>query len=258
MKFLLRVFTAAAVILALPLDALAAPRILNTCTTLTEPGAYVVGRNISATGDCFVIAADFVNLDLDGFVVSGNGAGSGFVEQLAVGRRGLTVRNGVVTGFANGLFMLNSIAMVVDRMHFTNNTSAGLRAGNMVTVSNSMFLNNGTGMALDQRAPVTGNTVNDNTGTGIVVGIGSSVTGNAVGRNGGNGIFLAEGGLVAHNVSRNNALVGVLMDCPGTVVGSTASNNLVFNVSQPGGAGQCNEGGTCCLVIGHTSTINSF
>jgi len=50
----------------------------------------------------------------------------------------------------------------------------------------------------------------------------------------------------------------VSMDCPGTVVASTASNNLGFNVTQPGLGSQCNEGGTCCLVIGHTSTINSF
>lgn len=237
-------------------QAIAAPRVLNTCATLTEPGAYVVGRNLTAAGDCFVVAADFVNVDLDGFVISGNGTGSAFVEQLAVGRRGLGVRNGVVTGFANGVFMLNSSAMVIDRMHFTNNGAVGVRAGNMVTVSNSMFLNNGAGIALDQRAMVTGNTVNDNTGGGISAGLGSTVTGNAVGRNGGNGISLGAGGLVANSVSRNNSNHGVMMDCPGTVVSSTVSNNLGFNVTQPGLGGACNEGGTCCLVIGHTATID--
>ena len=244
--------------LAIASQALAAPRVLQNCTTITESGAYIVGRNISASGDCFVIAADFVNVDLDGFVVSGSGTGSAFVEQLAVGRRGLGVRNGVVTGFANGVFMLNSSAMVIDRMHFTNNGTTGVRAGNMVTVSNSMFLNNGTGMALDQRAMVTGNTVNDNAAGGIAAGIGSTVIGNAVGRNTGNGISLGEGGLVANTISRNNSNHGVMMDCPGTVVSSTVSNNLGFNVTQPGLGSQCNEGGTCCLVIGHTSTINSF
>src|SRR5688572_31459241 len=169
-------------------EAVAAPRVLNNCATLNEAGAYVVGRNIAANGDCFVLAADFVNVDLDGFVISGNGTGSAFVEQLAVGRRGLGVRNGVVTGFANGVFMLNSSGMVIDRMHFTNNGTIGVRAGNMVTVSNSMFFNNGGGIALDQRAAVTGNTVNDNAGGGISAGLGSTVTGNAVGRNAGNGI----------------------------------------------------------------------
>jgi hypothetical protein len=258
MKKVLRACAATAAILSASAAALAAPQVLNNCRTLNEPGAYVVGRNLNANGDCFVIAADYVNVDLDGFVVSGNGTGSGFVEQLAVGRRGFSVRNGVVTGFANGLFMGNSSAMVIDRMHFTANSAAGVRAGNMVTVSNSMFLNNGTGLALDQRANVTGNTVNDNTAGGISVGIGGTVIGNAVGRNGGNGISLSEGGLVANTVSRNNANHGVMMDCPGTVVASTVSNNLGFNVTQPGLGSQCNEGGTCCLVIGHTSTINSF
>src|SRR5688572_19293578 len=237
-------------------QAVAAPRVLNNCTTLNEPGAYVVGRNLAATGDCFVIAADFVNVDLDGFVISGNGTGSAFVEQLAVGRRGLGVRNGVVTGFANGVFMLNSSGMVIDRMHFTNNGTIGIRAGNMVTVSSSMFFNNGAGISLDQRAAVTGNTVNDNAGGGISAGLGSTVTGNAVGRNAGNGISLAAGGLVANTVSRNNANHGVMMDCPGTVVSSTVSNNLGFNVTQPGLGGPCNEGGTCCLVIGHTATVD--
>jgi hypothetical protein len=257
MKFLLHAAAATAVILAAPAS-IAAPKVLSTCTTITDAGAYVMGKNISATGDCFVIAADNVNFDLDGFVLSGNGTGSGFVEQLAVGRKGLSIRNGVVTGFANGLFMLNSSAMVIDRMQFTNNSSIGVQAGDTVTVSNSQVLDNGYGMSLGQRAAVTNCTVNNNAGTGIALNIGSTATGNAVGRNGGSGIFMQEGGLVANTISRNNGLDGVTMDCPGTIVASTVSNNIRFNVTQPGLGSQCNEGGTCCLVIGHTSTINSF
>ena len=258
MKLFPHALVATAVILSLPPDALAAPQVLNNCRTLSEPGAYVLGRNVSSNGDCFVVAADFVNVDLDGFVVSGNGTGSAFVEQLAVARRGFQLRNGVVTGFASGVSMGNSSAMVVDRVQFTNNSIVGVRAGNTSTVSNSTVLNNGIGIQLDQRGVVTGCTVNDNTGTGILLGIGGSASSNAVGRNGFNGLSLAEGGLVANTVSRNNANNGVSMDCPGTVVASTVSNNLAFNVTQPGLGSQCNEGGTCCLVIGHTSTINSF
>jgi len=257
MKTLLRPGMFAAVILA-PCFAAAAPKVLNNCQPITEPGAYVVGKNIAAAGDCFAIAADFVNVDLDGFVVSGNGTGSAFVEQLGVARRGFQLRNGVVTGFASGVSMGNSSAMVIDRVQVTNNSFVGVRAGNTTTVSNSTVLNNGIGIQLDQRGVVTNCTVNDNTGTGVLLGIGGSAVGNAVGRNGFNGLSLAEGGLVANTVSRNNAHDGVSMDCPGTVVATTASNNLGFNVTQPGLGSQCNEGGTCCLVIGHTSTINSF
>lgn len=257
MKFLLHSFATAAVILAAT-SSQAAPKVLNNCQPITEPGAYVIGKNITASGDCFVIAADNVNLDLDGFVLTGNGAGSAFVEQLAVGRKGLNLRNGVVTGFANGIFMLNSTAMVIDRMQFTNNNSAGVRAGDTVTVSNSQVLDNGSGIGLGQRALVSNCIVNNNASTGISLSNGSTVTGSAVGRNTGAGIFMADGGLVSNSVSRNNATFGVLMDCPGTVVSSTISNNLTFNISQPGSGSSCDESGTCCLVIGHTSTLNSF
>ncbi len=230
---------------------------LNTCSTIIDPGAYVVGRNLAATGDCFVIAADYVNVDLDGFVLTGNGSGSAFVEQLGVGRKGLSVRNGVVTAFANGVFMLNSTAMTIERMQFTSNASAAIRAGDTVTVSNSMILNNGFGIGVAQRALITANTVNENAGSGISVGIGSNVLGNAVGRNAQAGIFAAEGALVANNISRNNATYGVLMDCPGAVVGNTLSNNLTANLAQPGGT-VCNVEGDCCLVNEHNSLINSF
>ncbi len=244
MKFLLHACSFATVILASSLVP-AAPKVLSNCQTIIDPGAYIVGKNVAASGDCFVIAADNVNLDLDGFVLTGNGTGSAFVEQLAVGRKGLNLHNGVVTGFANGIFMLNSTAMVIDRMQFTNNSSSGVHAGDAVTVTNSQVLdNNGSGIVLGQRASVSGCTVNNNAGTGISLNIGSTATGNAVGRNGGTGIFMAEGGLVANSVSRNNQQYGVLMDCPGTVVSSTVSNNLAFNIAQPGGSGSCDEGGT--------------
>src|SRR5690349_12443222 len=112
MKFLHHCCALATVILATS-TAQAAPKVLNNCQPITDPGAYVIGKNITAAGDCFVVAADNVNVDLDGFVLTGNGTGSAFVEQLAVGRKGLSIRNGVVTGFANGVFMLNSSAMVI-------------------------------------------------------------------------------------------------------------------------------------------------
>jgi hypothetical protein len=255
MKFFLRCTAALAVILSLPFDALAAPQTLNNCRTLTEPGAYVLGRNISSNGDCFVVGADFVNVDLDGFVVSGNGTGFAFVEQAGPARRGFTLRNGVGTGFNGGVSMTAASATVIDRMTFTANTGVAIAAGDMVSVSNSMLLNNGAGMQLGSRALVSGNTVNQNAFNGISAGIGSSVIGNAVGQNGLNGIALGEGGLLVNNISRNNTRVGASMECPATAVGNTLSNNLVANLAQPG-EGECND--LCCIVTGHNSTINSF
>ena len=253
MKFLLRCAATLAVILSLPFDALAAPQTVNNCRTLTEPGAYILGRNISANGDCFIVAADFVNVDLDGFVVSGNGTGSAFVESAA--RNGFSLRNGVVTNFGGGVAMPASGSMVIDRMIFTGNTGVAIRAGTAITVSNSRINNNGGGMILGQRAVVTGNTVNQNTNEGITADLGSSVIGNTVGLNGQSGISLNEGGLVVNNLSRNNRASGVAMICPGTAVSNTLTNNLGGNLTTPG-LGECND--SCCITTAHNSTINSF
>lgn len=254
---LIRSFLCLAAGIGLSTGALAAPRTLQSCQTLSEPGSYVVGRNLSATGDCFVIDADYVTVDLDGFVVSGNGSGSGFVERFATGRRGTTIRNGVVTGFANGVLMGNSSSLAIERVRFENNSDDAVRAGDAVTVRDCQAVRNGGGLALGQRALVTGNIVNESAlGPGISVGLGSNVIGNAVGRSH-SGILVAEGGLVTNNVSRNNATYGVLMDCPGTAVSNTLSNNLTANLAQPG-VGACDPTQGCCLVTAHNSTISSF
>ena len=236
---------------------LAAPRVLLNCTTITDAGSYVIGRNISAIGDCFVIAADNVVVDLDGFVLTGNGTGNAFVEQLSIGRQGLTVRNGAITGFAKALFMLNTSGVTVDHMNATGNLQGGIQTGDMAAVTNSRLVGNAFGVALGQRALVSGNIVNNNAGVGISVGIGSNVLGNAVGRNGNSGISAAEGALVANNISRNNANYGAVMDCPGAAVTNTLSNNLTANLATPDGS-ICNAAGDCCLVNDHNSLINSF
>ncbi|HEX3061821.1 MAG TPA: right-handed parallel beta-helix repeat-containing protein, partial [Usitatibacter sp.] len=153
----------------------AAARVLNTCTTISDPGPYVLGRNITANGDCFVVAADFVTVDLGGFVVSGNGTGSAFLEQLAVGRRGVTIRDGTITGFSSAVFMLNS-GVTVERIQATGNSFNAISAGDTSTVRNCQVLGNGgAGVALGQRGLVTGSTINGNQGTGVNVGLGGSV-----------------------------------------------------------------------------------
>src|SRR5262249_46179573 len=56
-------------------SALAGPKGLSSCKSLTTPGSYVLTGNLSAVGDCLVVAADFVTIDLAGFSVTGNGTG---------------------------------------------------------------------------------------------------------------------------------------------------------------------------------------
>ena len=75
---------------------------LSKCTTITKPGSYVLTRNLTAVGNCFVVGADFVTIDLGGWAITGDGTGGGITDQGA-GRRGIAVRNGAITGFEVGI-----------------------------------------------------------------------------------------------------------------------------------------------------------
>ena len=85
----------AAVLAAGPGAAFAANKILS-CGTIKEPGSYLLGKNLAATGDCLVVVVNDVTIDLDGYTIRGNGTGSGI---LAVENGNIAVRNGSITGF---------------------------------------------------------------------------------------------------------------------------------------------------------------
>lgn len=245
----------AALCVALPTGAFAAPRDVRNCITLDEPGSYVLQRNLTARGDCLVIEADFVNVDLNGFVISGNGTGAGVTESLSVGRRGITVRNGVITGFQGAVALLHSTDVTIENINATGNTFDAIAAGDKASVRNSIVTGNGgTGMRLGQRSFAGGNSVDENVGSGIIVDIGGNVAGNTVGRNQLSGIVASEGALIVNNVSRNNTSSGIVVDCPSAVISNTTSNNLVDNLHLVGGACDPNSQ-ACCVVTGHNSTL---
>jgi len=208
------------------LPALAAPRVINACQTLTEPGSYVVNRNLQSSGDCLVVAADFVTIDLDGFVITGSGTGFGVGSPVLVERRSINVRNGVITGFDTGVYLEYASDVTVERVTASANANNGIVVGNYSSVRASQAVTNG--------------------GTGIRVAIGGNVNGNTVARNGLNGISTVEGASVLNNVSRNNGRNGVVMDCPGLFMGNTASNNVMQNFVDISGG---------CVVDEHNSTL---
>src|SRR5579864_185348 len=47
---------------------------ISACGTLSSPGAYFLTKNLSATGDCLVIAASNVAIDMKGKTITGNGS----------------------------------------------------------------------------------------------------------------------------------------------------------------------------------------
>jgi hypothetical protein len=88
------------------LAAEAAPREITKCTTIDKPGSYVLTRNLTtAAGDCVLVAASFVSLDLDGFVITGPGGelpdGAGVISGGT--QNFITVRNGAIHNFGVGV-----------------------------------------------------------------------------------------------------------------------------------------------------------
>ncbi len=181
------------------------PTQIKSCGTLSEPGSYVVVQNLTATGDCLVIAADFVTIDLGGFTLTGNGtAGEGITDQSA-GHVGVVVRNGAVTGFGFGVRIANGSRLTIE----------GIRAIN----------NNVHGMSIGMNSIVKGNTVSGNGSIGISADTGSIVTGNIASGNGDDGIAVESGSTVSGNTSTNNTVYGIDVVCPSNVIGNTLQGN---------------------------------
>jgi len=191
------------------------PTGIEKCQTISNPGSYKLVSNLTATGDCLLINADFVTVDLAGFTISGSGDGTAIQftgPTPQVPRRGIAVRNGTISSFATAIQFI--------RIGGTDGTIfEGLR---IFGLAGAMT---GTDGILARAAIVRGNTVVCGPGslTGIRI-VDGSVTNNVV-VNCANGID-AFGGVVSGNDVTSGTGTGIAID-GGTVISNTATNNGV-------------------------------
>lgn len=168
---------------------------IYSCTTIKSAGSYKLANNITATSSnvqaisglsgggpaCILIAASDVTLDLTGHTIAGppgstiNGTGVVGVITNGVGFEGITLRDGVVTGFFPGIELFGS-GHRVERIRALDNLGAGISVGYPSPVS----------------APQTGHQVVGNTVT---------VIGNT------NGVSVQCPSLVLQNVVQSPALI---------------------------------------------------
>jgi hypothetical protein len=226
--------------------------VISECTTIGKPGSYVLTRNLTAAGDCVVIAADFVTLDLAGWVITGDGStGRGVTG----GGRGITVRNGTVTGFS--LAVMLGAGAVVEKVRAIDNggDGAGIATGSSSMISGNTVSGSPFPIAAGFGSTISGNTTRGGQ-FGITAGNFSTVSGNNV-VGGGVGIFTGFGSIVSGNTSSGSdpsiftglgstvtgntakeegngggGSAGIVVDCPSNVIGNTAtgySNNLVLS-----------------------------
>jgi len=212
--------------------ALAAPKQLGNCKTITEPGSYILKKSLTASGDCFVITTSLVTLDLDGQTITGDGTGAA-VTTGGVSRRAITVRNGNISNFNVGVNLAPSANITVRDLNIWNTAGDGLRVG-----SSSV---------------VTGNAITNSGGIGIFVNSSSVVTNNVIDSAGTDGVLEAGGqSLISNNTIHAGGGIGV-NGAPGT--GTVVSNNTILGFV--GGAVR----GTQLQIMGNnlsggTATVN--
>jgi hypothetical protein len=199
----------AAIILAPQASAREATQ-LSKCQTISQPGSYELANNLTSTGDCLVITADFVTIDLAGFTITGKGSpvdpGTGILAAPSSGPRGIAVRNGSISGFEAGVDLKSASGSIVEglRVSISTENSVGIAASGIVK----------------------GNTVNAGDGGGIsATGI---VTGNIVG-GGRSGIGVGKGSTVIGNTATGAARFGLIVECPSNLTDNTSVDNA-FNL----------------------------
>ena len=205
------------------------PTEIERCQTISQPGSYRLVNNLTATGDCLLINADFVTIDLAGFAMIGQNSGTairiGPTPQSA--RRGIAVRNGTISDFSQGV-------------------SIGAVGGTQGAIVEGLRIF-GAGTGIVARGIVRGNTVADCAGVslGILALFASATTGNAV-TGCDNGID-AVGGIVSGNTVDTTG-TGINVE-RGTVIGNSVTSNGV------GISATCPSNLTDNLTLGNPSLV---
>jgi hypothetical protein len=200
--------------------------------SISSSGAYYLTTNLTGTSgsDGIDILASNVDLDLNGFTMTGV-AGSQYGIFVAFGPdSGLTIRNGTVTGWGfYGIFVTNSISASLQRIRANGNTSGGISIGPYSVAEDCAASGNG--------------------GVGITAGIGCRITDCTVTANGTSGLSANATAVVSGCIAMSNLLNGILVGNAGTVSGCSATQNAAN-----GGAGIAT--GTGSTVIGCTADFN--
>jgi hypothetical protein len=211
--------------------------------TINTPGHYCFRDDVQAnisTGDAITILADDVLLDLNGFSLDGTAAGTGTSANgiFTFDRRHVTVRNGTVRGFFNGVQLgaggARVSGMTVERMR-VDRTAGGIAVrglGGGHVVRDNVVTNSG------------GSTVPGETnGVGISVFGGADIVNNVVTHTFGDSpiAFDVTGGLqtIVNNRVMDSGHGGIVCDDP--PAGQYLRDNVVVNTPIP-------YGGSCQMI----------
>jgi hypothetical protein len=195
--------------------------------TLSRAGAYVMASNLTVPSGSygFYITANNVDLDMNGFVLSGGGVGNyGLVSHLYGESR---IHDGVISGFRSYGIYVRASGWTIEDMQIVRNGGSGIDAMNTtgITVQNSVIASNGAYGAVVRKGVFRNNTVTENANIGIYIDRGGYVEGNYI-ENNFKGISIDGGGVITANSIIANQSYGIEN---GSLRASISNNSLVDN-----------------------------
>ncbi|MGH8490601.1 MAG: hypothetical protein ACREXS_17485 [Gammaproteobacteria bacterium] len=202
---------------------------ITTCQTISESGSFRLTRNLSANGDCLVVTADRVEIDLRGHTIGGDGTGTGVTDQRRRGGFAITLRDGTIANFQQGVNLGQTEGSVVEQLRVVESGDVGItlfsgrvRSNVVFDVDGSAGIQVGTGVVAD-------NFVSEVGTTGIVVGSGSTVIGNSVSVAGRDGVSarcparVADNSVRGFDANKTDGFTGVAIATSGS--GCSVSDN---------------------------------
>jgi len=232
---------------------------INSCQTLSGGNTtYKLTADLTSCDTCLVVAADKITIDLQGHSITNTGCPG---ANVAIYDEGsvfdvITVKNGSVSGYSSGVFLVASTRVSVLGVTAHDNDVYGIATGSLSLVKASTTYNNGVAgilAYLGDRAQIqqcnahhngafgiiaesssncliTMNIANAN-GTGIETAFGNKCTVSFnTSSNNGNGInaglFGGNGHLVTQNVALSNSANDYGIACPSDVTNNTSTNGF--------------------------------
>ncbi|MEL7472148.1 MAG: hypothetical protein AAGK04_02440 [Planctomycetota bacterium] len=111
--------------------------------TITQPGSYYLTGDLSSAGNGIIVNASDVTIDLMGFTITGSDPTqfSGIEQVFPFGNKNLTVRNGTVRNFDDGVVAFTGsfegYGITFENLRVIDVTSRGIAAG----ASNCLIVN---------------------------------------------------------------------------------------------------------------------
>ncbi len=249
---------------------------ISACGTLSSAGSYYLTSNLTATGDCLVIAAPNVAIDMKKKTITGNGSGAAITDN-GIENDYAIIANGKIRNFDNGIELSNSGEAIISNVDSSNNTGDGIYIEECCDTLNSVKANNngGTGILIDSDDSsltkiqangngdggiyitsddnlLVGSTVSNNTGIGVeMLDCCSFVISSKIEKNSGDGIELAseDNGVIESSTTGNG---GDGMDFP------TSGENMVTESKSSGNTGTgVNFGDRLGIISGVQASKNA-